>query len=157
MIYFVRRGQDGPIKIGFALDPRVRIRALQTASPEPLLVLGLVPGGSSREAEIHRQLREYRINREWFAPAREVFALLSQLQTPEYRVVNYRAYAVLRRPSEDAPSRPCPFCGSPHTHGKEDGHRIVHCGDNAQAQIHSENVTLRREDGYYVETDGPPS
>jgi hypothetical protein len=45
-IYFIRHGLDGPIKIGRARDVARRLKTLQTASPVPLLLLGVIPGGA---------------------------------------------------------------------------------------------------------------
>lgn len=127
---------------------------LQTASPEPLIVLGVSPGGVAREAEIHARLRPYLLRGEWYHPVQEVHALLSDIQTPEFIVQEGRAYAVLRRSAAGAPSRPCPFCGEPHRHGKGDGHRVAHCGSDALEKVQSGDVALFRQDGYVVVTDG---
>jgi hypothetical protein len=153
MIYFVQRGTDGPVKIGKAVDPHARVRALQTANPEPLTLLAVAPGNRRREAQIHRRLASFRINGEWYKPVPELFAVIDELATPEFIVRDARAYAVLRRLSEDAPTRSCPFCGKGHVHGGGDGHRVAHCLDDAKAVVRSGAVTLRRADGYFVLTD----
>lgn len=40
--------------------------SLQTASPEYLEILGVIPGGRKREMELHNQLHAYRVHGEWF-------------------------------------------------------------------------------------------
>ena len=154
MIYFVQRGNGGPVKIGRAVDHHARIRSLQTASPEPLLVLAIAPGGAARESMIHQRLKPHRLSGEWYQPVPELHALIAEIQTPEFIVKDARAYAVLRRRAVGAPTRPCPFCGEPHIHGEGDGHRATHCGNGAEDEVRSGAVVLRREDGYLILTDG---
>ncbi len=153
MIYFLQQGKDGPVKVGKSVDPHARIRSLQTGSSEPLRVLAFAPGDERRESEIHRRLKPHRIRGEWYQPSPDVFALIAEIQTPEYKVLDARAYAVLRRSSVGSPTRPCPFCGIPHSHGEGDGHRVAHCADGAQDEVKSGDISLRRADGYIVLTD----
>jgi hypothetical protein len=154
MIYFFQEGQNGPIKVGFSVDTAARLRTHQTSNSEPLRVIAVAPGDRQREAEIKRRLKPHLKRGEWFHPVPEVFALIKEIQTPEYKVEDLRAYAVLRRDSVDSPTRPCPFCGLPHTHGLGDNHRVAHCGDDALDEVKSGDVTLRRSDGYFLITDG---
>lgn len=65
VVYFVQRGH-GPIKIGMAIDVRNRLLTLQNGTPEPLRLLGTVPGGQKMELEMHRRFAAYRIGGEWF-------------------------------------------------------------------------------------------
>lgn len=153
MIYFVQDGDGSPIKIGRSVTPQKRIRMLQTGNARRLRVLATAPGSAQRESEIHRRLAAHRVQGEWYHPAPEVFALIAEVQAPEYQVLDGRAYAVLRRPDEASPTRACPFCGVKHTHGVGDGHRAAHCADGADDQIVSGNVTLVRDHGYLVITD----
>jgi DNA-binding transcriptional MocR family regulator len=47
-VYFIQRGEDGPIKIGVSADVAGRLRMLQAASREPLVLLGASRWGRSR-------------------------------------------------------------------------------------------------------------
>ncbi len=71
-VYFVQMvlpgDIGGPIKIGFAADVPDRLRQLQTASPYEIRLIVSVPGGESREVEIHNRLQAARIRGEWFQP-----------------------------------------------------------------------------------------
>lgn len=50
MIYFIQRGVDGPIKIGFTeSNIEDRTRSIQTSCPEKLLLLGHVNGTIGQE------------------------------------------------------------------------------------------------------------
>jgi gas vesicle protein len=64
-VYFI--GNDkGQIKIGYSKDPPSRLSALQTASPHPLKLLALKPGGADVEAELHTKYSNCRLEGEWF-------------------------------------------------------------------------------------------
>jgi hypothetical protein len=68
VIYFIQRGEDGPIKVGTSTDPVERLRSLQTSNAEPLTLLGFMPGGSLEERAIHALLEDGRLEGEWFSP-----------------------------------------------------------------------------------------
>ena len=72
MIYFIRAGSRGPIKIGFASDVAARMASLQTASPVPLVLIGAIPGGLKLEKQIHAEVAEARLTGEWFKPTVDV-------------------------------------------------------------------------------------
>ena len=65
-VYFVARGEDGPIKIGRAGDPDKRLAQLQTGSPDDLLLRDVVPGQNDLERSLHQRFAPARIRGEWF-------------------------------------------------------------------------------------------
>lgn len=77
IVYLVQAGDSGPIKIGHTLAERLdqRLGELQTGSPQRLRLLATLPGGKSREAELHRKFQSNRISGEWFKPTPELLAL----------------------------------------------------------------------------------
>jgi hypothetical protein len=64
-VYFIG-GKEGPVKIGVSLNPGQRLENLQTASPEPLDLLAVVPGGLQLERAYHEAFAHLRIRGEWF-------------------------------------------------------------------------------------------
>ena len=68
-VYFIREGVQGPIKIGWSKSPEARIAALQTANPNPLVLLGKIPGPMEEERRIHSIFDRDRIQGEWFRPS----------------------------------------------------------------------------------------
>lgn len=82
MVYFIRSGPDGPIKIGTARDPSGRLAALQTGSPHLLVGLGVVSGGAEIEATFHARFSAHRLRGEWFAPHAEILACISEEASP---------------------------------------------------------------------------
>ncbi len=153
MIYFIRMGSNGPIKIGFSVEPKRRLRQLQTASPTRLLLLAVVPGELTDELAIHRRLRRYRGEGEWFENGAEVLSLLAELEDVEYEVLDDRAYAVLRRTDSADATHTCAFCGRTHKHGQGDGHRIAHCVRTIRSEVQAADGTiLNVKDGYIVKT-----
>jgi hypothetical protein len=81
-VYFVRAGPDGPVKIGLARDVARRLKTLQTASPVPLLLLGVVPGDAKVERQLHRRFAGSRLRGEWFTPSPELLAHIDALVHP---------------------------------------------------------------------------
>lgn len=67
-IYFVRAGDAGPIKVGYAGNVRRRLSTLQIGCPCPLILLHHEPGSLADEVEWHWRLRDFRVRGEWFRP-----------------------------------------------------------------------------------------
>lgn len=74
-VYFIQRGEDGPIKIGVSVDVAGRLRTLRAASQEPLVLLGTLPGGAGLEQALHDRFRDQRVRGEWFRPSPELLRL----------------------------------------------------------------------------------
>jgi len=67
LIYVIRNGSDGPVRIGFAKhNPQKRMEGLQIGNPVTLLLCMTIPGTLKLEQAIHRVLRGKRIRGEWF-------------------------------------------------------------------------------------------
>jgi T5orf172 domain len=75
-VYFLRGGRRGLIKIGVAVNLPRRLRALRTASPDPVEILASIPGGFETERLAHYLVSRYRQFGEWFGPAPEVLRLV---------------------------------------------------------------------------------
>lgn len=71
-VYFVQRGEDGPIKIGWSQDVTRRIGELQVANAERLFLLGAIPGTMKDETKTHKRFIHLRINAEWFQSCEEI-------------------------------------------------------------------------------------
>lgn len=160
MIYFMREGDDGPIKVARAKDPHARLMKLQPGHSTQLHVIARFPGGLHREKLIHRELAAYAQGAKWYSPAAAdaVAACIARLRNPKYEVQlrPKRTFAVLRRDTEDSPTDPCPFCGSPHWHGETDGHRVADCNVKSSGFLAEitvrDGTVLRQSDGYIVRT-----
>lgn len=72
VVYVVRRG--GAVKIGITRDVVKRMRALQAANDEPLVLLLAFHGSRKVERELHRRFAAYRKRGEWFEAAPDVLA-----------------------------------------------------------------------------------
>jgi hypothetical protein len=66
VIYFTQDTQTKAIKIGYSKDPKKRRSGLQSATPNTLLLLGMIHGGLEHERAYHEKFAEYRIQGEWF-------------------------------------------------------------------------------------------
>jgi hypothetical protein len=66
-IYFIRAGDEGPIKIGYTGgSPAKRLRELQTMSPHRLVLLGACEGSVAGERAWHARYAHCREVGEWF-------------------------------------------------------------------------------------------
>lgn len=63
-VYFASAGSR--IKIGWSKQVGTRIAQLQTGNPDPIKLLGTVPGGRAKEGQIQRQFAHARVHGEWF-------------------------------------------------------------------------------------------
>ena len=75
--YFIQAAHGGPIKIGKADEPELRLGQLQTGNPLRLVLLGSIEG--DYEAELHERFKFSRLEGEWFAPAKELLGYVESL------------------------------------------------------------------------------
>jgi hypothetical protein len=78
-VYFLLNSENSTVKIGWSEDPEFRAKSLQTGNHAELTLLGKIPGGRNREKSLHRRLREYHVNLEWFKYEGVVPGLISNL------------------------------------------------------------------------------
>lgn len=90
VVYFVQRKSDNAVKIGTTADFHQRMRQLGYEYGE-IKLLGVMLGSYSLEDDLHTQFDEYRMERvswrrykghafklEWFTPAPELMAYISE-------------------------------------------------------------------------------
>lgn len=65
-VYLIRAGESGPVKIGWALDPKERLVTLQCAHHERLSLIKLWEVGRKAEKWLHDRFKHLRIRNEWF-------------------------------------------------------------------------------------------
>ena len=80
MLYFIRSGQY--VKIGVSANPRGRIASIQTGNPDPIEVLGVVPGDRELEKELHREFAPLHHRGEWFRDDPAIHAASDRLAAP---------------------------------------------------------------------------
>lgn len=81
-VYFIQRGLDGPVKIGWSQDVDRRLAELQTANAEPLSVIGMTPGRMCDEGALHKKFAHLRMEAEWFRDAPELREYLKSVGFP---------------------------------------------------------------------------
>lgn len=115
IVYFAQRA-DGDIKIGTTSHFVQRMRTLVFTSRSGLQVLGIIPGGTSREKDMHERFAAYRRPSrtstpkrlrfsEWFAPAPELLWFITFETQPAPATHFRRAGAKERVFVADAPRR----------------------------------------------------
>lgn len=72
-VYFVKPiGMDGPIKVGFSIEPLTRLSSFSTWSPFPLEIIGMVAGDLADETFLHQCFSHLHTHREWFLSSKEL-------------------------------------------------------------------------------------
>ena len=98
--YVVRLGEDGPVKIGKAIDAAARVAKLQTGCPEKLHVIRVI--GKNVEADLHRRFEQFRKHGEWFEPAPELVEFIEKEQfEKDSRMIRDPLAPDLRPPTSD--------------------------------------------------------
>ena len=82
-VYFVHAPSVNLIKIGRSFDPERRFTELRLLSPVSLEVIGMIPGDSRKETELHTKFSALHSHGEWFFASKELikFAHLETLDT----------------------------------------------------------------------------
>lgn len=94
-VYFIQAQVTGLIKIGYSVDPRMRLINMATMSPEPLVLLAIHPGGRDLEGQLHRRFSRSRTHGEWFRPTRGILDFIAsareQISPPkEFEMISAR-------------------------------------------------------------------
>ena len=76
MIYFIKNLTNGNIKIGYAKSPKDRLKELQTASSEKLVLLKTIEGDKTNEQQLHQRFIHLRLNGEWFSPGEDLLEFI---------------------------------------------------------------------------------
>lgn len=66
MIYFLRQGMLGNVKIGKANDIAKRVKQLQTGQPSELKIMRLLEGDLPEERALHDRFKVFSVGGEWF-------------------------------------------------------------------------------------------
>jgi hypothetical protein len=74
-VYFVAAGSR--VKIGWSKKVAARMAQLQVGSPEPLKLLGVMPGGRLAEKRLHERFAASRLSGEWFDATPELLAFVA--------------------------------------------------------------------------------
>lgn len=76
VVYFIRSGSDGPIKIGFSSSLKDRFADLSRMNGQPITLLGWIRGELEDERALHVRFSASRLHGEWFSPTSELLRLI---------------------------------------------------------------------------------
>lgn len=74
-VYFIRSGDIGPVKIGWADDVERRRRTLQIANHSPLQVVRVIQCRRGTEQWLHRHYEAAQVRGEWFVFSSEMLTI----------------------------------------------------------------------------------
>lgn len=81
VVYFIRSGETGPIKIGHATRAEARMAHLQTGNPHAMTILATLPGGAAMERVMHTRFHTLRRgSTEWFDPGPVLLAFIDGIR-----------------------------------------------------------------------------
>jgi hypothetical protein len=89
--YFIQ-ANDGRIKIGVSTKPENRLKQLQTAHSEPLVILLVVQGDIERK--LHSQFAELRLSGEWFKPESSLLTWIAEQKTIHPKITRLGPYVI---------------------------------------------------------------
>lgn len=123
-LYLISETEDGPIKVGIAVNPKSRCRELQTGSPHALRVLHEVEIKDARaiEARVHGLLSDHHIRGEWFAIGFRAALLAVERalwSEPDESEGHIRIRPVASGGKLLAPSGVCECCDARRAHARE--------------------------------------
>jgi hypothetical protein len=85
-VYVVQAVTLGLVKIGKANWPESRIEGIRTGCPDEMRVLGFLHDLTGKlESSLHARFAEHRVRGEWFSPAPELMAWVSESCLPTFR------------------------------------------------------------------------
>jgi hypothetical protein len=81
VIYFIKNGTTGHIKMGFSDDPRKYLQELQAGSADKLELIKTIEGDAAAEDALHQQFAQCQVDGKWFKPVEELlkFIVMSTL------------------------------------------------------------------------------
>lgn len=71
-IYCMQTQTNKSLKIGLSSKPQQRLKNIQTANPEEVLLVSIFPGSKSDEKWLHSKFKKYHIRGEWFENSEEI-------------------------------------------------------------------------------------
>lgn len=85
-VYVIQDGDDGPVKIGEAFDPRSRLGELQCGNHRPLNLRAVVLATDTTEKELHALWARSRMRGEWFGGGDEVDIIAKAIDVQSLQV-----------------------------------------------------------------------
>jgi transcriptional regulator with XRE-family HTH domain len=76
MIYFIE--SQGLVKIGFSMEPSLRVSKVQSDSPYPCKLIGAMPGSREDEMMVQQRFQRLRYRGEWFRLDHELRSFIDQ-------------------------------------------------------------------------------
>lgn len=84
-VYFIQLEHgDRPIKIGRATNIRRRIADIDVSLPAHITLLAVIDGNGHQERAIHKKMRDWRMNGEWFVASPIVMAFIDRVVSHGY-------------------------------------------------------------------------
>jgi hypothetical protein len=84
-VYFIQAERGGAVKIGVTSQRlESRLNQIQTGHPEPLRLIGWLPGGRGVEGKIHAAFADERLRGEWFSDSPRLSSFIRHCANPPW-------------------------------------------------------------------------
>lgn len=103
MIYFIQCDLSRAIKIGWANRVAHRFSNIQVANPNPLRLLGVIPGYDQEESRWHYKFRHLLIRGEWFRAEPELIVAIRDALSRYHEAIESDYFGSLCRIIRDLP------------------------------------------------------
>lgn len=99
VVYFLLVGSR--VKIGFSTNVKKRIEAIRTSCPGKPVLLGTIEGNRRLEASLHKEMKQFRTNGEWFKYAEEVKRKIEDITGNSMPKIAVSSLKVKKKKKED--------------------------------------------------------
>ena len=124
MIYFIRHGKNGAIKIGYSLNVSKRLKQLQTSHFETLELIGCVFGDVVLEKKLHSKFDHLHLRGEWFRAGKDLLDFIAEHRDKRFLEIHYEDIYVLEK--KDAGYTRC-MCGAGRGKSVPADHHTLGC------------------------------
>jgi hypothetical protein len=90
-VYFIREGDDGPVKIGHAINPVKRMESFQCGNSHELHIAAVIYGSHMEESDLHGYWGRARVRGEWFGKGYEAAVIEKAKEIADKQIAAHRA------------------------------------------------------------------
>ena len=79
-LYFIESPEQDAVKVGFASDPDIRLKTLQTGNPHDLVLKAQVRATYGAECAFHAAMKRWRLRLEWYPSTELLWSIQNEAE-----------------------------------------------------------------------------